>query len=145
MGRPPGTAGGPGGACASDADCTMGDNGRCLFGRIGAYCNYDECFEDSDCPTGQLCACDIGPGYQNICIEAGCLTNGDCPGSHTCASSLSSCGTYFPPMGYYCHTDADACTLDADCAAMGAGASCRYNDFGPDMGRWTCSSSMCAG
>ena len=47
--RPPGAMSSGGGVCASDADCTEGDNGRCAFGRAGAFCSYDACFRDSDC------------------------------------------------------------------------------------------------
>lgn len=126
-----------GGLCAEDADCTEGDNGRCGYSRIGGQCSYDECFSDNDCRPDQLCACDGGFGGGNACIEAGCHTDGDC-GGRGCAPSLGDCGHYFPPVGYYCHTAMDTCTVDADCAPG-------YCAYMPALGFWACSMAECVG
>ncbi len=135
--RVPGPGGVMGGECAEDADCTAGDNGRCVWARIGGMCTYDECFSDTDCAAGELCACDGSRGGGNACIEAGCHTNADC-GAYTCSPTLGSCGHYTPAVGYFCHTAADACFSDADCG----GGYCAYDTLG---GTWGCSMSECAG
>jgi len=130
-------AGGSRGECATDADCTAGDNGRCNPARIGGMCSYDECFKDEDCADTELCACDGGFGGGNACIEAACRVDADC-GAYDCSPTLGSCGHYFPPVGYYCHTATDACYSDADCA----GGYCAYD---PTSGAWACSTAECVG
>lgn len=138
--RPPGTTSSGGGECASDADCTAGDNGRCVFGRIGAFCSYDLCFRDSDCAADEACLCDgsgLGGGG-NACVHAGCRTNNDCGPGLACSPTFGSCGHYTGFIGFECHTASDECTEDAEC---GAG----YCAFDPALGRWACSISECVG
>ena len=144
--RPPGRVlpSGISGMCMSHDDCTDGANGRCTVGRF-AFCSYDECFSDADCPADELCACDGGRGGGNACIMAGCHTTADCSGSHACAPSLGSCGNYSPPVGYWCHTDADTCTVDADCPASGMGPGPGYCAYSRELGHWACSYSHCVG
>lgn len=131
---------GPGasaGGCTTDADCPEGDNGRCVSARGGGICSYDECFEDGDCATGELCACDGGVGGGNACLTAGCTVDADC-GAYACSPTLGSCGDYLPAVGYNCHTATDACYSDADCEA----GYCAYDTT---SGAWACSTSACAG
>lgn len=143
--RPPSLAGGGGtpSACMGDADCTMGMNGRCVFGRIGRYCSYDECFSDSDCGDNEVCLCDgtgLGGGG-NSCITTSCRTNNDC-GGQTCSPTLGSCGDYAGVVGYACHTASDECTVDTDCAGLGADAYCKFD---PAVSHWVCSDAQCVG
>ena len=40
--------------CTADAQCTDGDNGRCMAPLGGAavnQCSYDQCFSDADCDS----------------------------------------------------------------------------------------------
>jgi len=146
MCRPPGRgvpAGIPG-DCSADADCTAGDNGQCVAGRF-AFCSYDECFSDADCAADELCACDGARGGGNACITAGCHTSADCGAGHACAPSLGSCGNYTPPVGYWCHSDADSCTVDADCTAAGMGPGPGYCAYIREVGHWECRYSHCVG
>lgn len=138
--RPPGggTSSGPG-ECRSDADCTEGDNGRCVFGRAGASCSYDECFSDADCGANEVCLCDgsgLGGGG-NSCITTSCRTNNDC-GGQTCSPTFGSCGHYTGVVSYACHTASDECTVDSDC---GAG----YCAFDAAVSHWVCSTMECVG
>jgi hypothetical protein len=111
--------------CSSDADCTDGGtNGRCINYFFGpAVCSFDECFTDSDCPSGTPCiwrssSTDDSP---NTCVPGGnCVLDSDCGPGGYCSPSPSpmECAG---PGPYYCHTSADACTNDADCPAIDAG------------------------
>lgn len=138
--RPPGTTSSGGGGCASDADCTAGDNGRCVFGRIGAFCSYDLCFRDADCAADEACLCDgsNNGGGGNACVHAGCRTNNDCAPGLACSPTFGSCGHYSGFIGFECHTADDECTVDADC---GGG----YCAFDPTLAHWACSMSECVG
>jgi hypothetical protein len=143
--RPPGpvvVGGGGGGGCASDADCTEGDNGRCRFGRIGPFCDYDTCFVDGDCENDELCLCDgsdSGTGGGNVCISAECRIDADCAGGFACSPTLGSCGHYTNFVAYRCHRADDECGSDADCDGLG------YCAFDAAANHWACSSSECAG
>jgi len=138
--RPPGPGGGGRGTCVTDADCVGGDNGRCTFGRIGSYCDYDICFKDEDCGAAKVCLCDgsrAGTGGGNACISATCRVDADC-GAFTCSPTLGSCGHYTNFVAYRCHTATDACATDADCGA----GYCAFDDV---VGHWACSTDECAG
>ncbi|HEX6839371.1 MAG TPA: hypothetical protein VF334_22495, partial [Polyangia bacterium] len=76
--RPAGSCPVSGSACATDADCTQGQGGRCQTTPFyGCACNYDQCNSDADCPGGQACACRLAlrgsPSGQgpNGCVPAG--------------------------------------------------------------------------
>lgn len=128
----------PQGDCASDADCTDGENGRCLDDR-GTSCTYDECFSDDDCPGGSVCEC--GGGFHsdsNACIAGNCVTDADC-GDGFCSPSLGDCGNYSGYVGYFCHTDDDECLNDEDCAPDG------YCAYDQGVGHWVCSTAQCVG
>lgn len=127
--------------CSVDSDCQTGPNGRCIFGRIGQYCTYDECFRDGDCASGEVCMCGASTGTGSHCSQAGCRTDSDCPGSY-CSPTFGTCGNYSGVIAYQCHTSKDTCIDDADCASTGVGAYCMYD---PMVAHWVCSSSQCAG
>jgi hypothetical protein len=127
--------------CATDADCTAGQGGRCIFaGFYSCACSYDTCNADSDCPTGQDCACRLtfrntngnGP---NQCVPANCVSDADCT-SGLCSPSYStgSCESFV--VGYYCHTAQDECGVNADCVAGGIGYP--VCAFRPELGHWAC-------
>jgi hypothetical protein len=139
--RPPSLVGSGGTEtnCMGDADCTMGMNGRCTFGRIGPHCTYDTCFSDSDCGADQVCLCDGGDGGGNHCITTTCGTNNDC-GGQTCSPTFGSCGNYAGIVSYACHTTSDECTVDSDCAGVDA-----YCKFDPAVSHWVCSDLQCVG
>jgi hypothetical protein len=135
--RPPGPGGGTG-ACMTDADCTAGDNGRCSFGRGGAFCDYDLCFGDEDCNADEVCLCDGSNSGGNTCVSAECHVDADCDGGFACSPTFGTCGHYSGFVAYRCHRATDACTTDADCAAG-------YCAFDETAGHWQCSTSECAG
>jgi hypothetical protein len=132
--------------CSSDADCKdAGTNGRCFGYFLGPpMCSFDECFTDSECPSGTPCICrssstDDSP---NTCVAGGnCLLDSDCGPGGYCSPSPSpmECAG---PGPYYCHTSADTCTNDAECPAIDAGPGmltgpslCMYD---LQAGHWAC-------
>jgi hypothetical protein len=148
--------------CHSHAECTAGNNGRCGGnGHDGWHCTYDECFEDSDCPSPDggkgyaLCQCTAGfRSDNNVCLGGDnlgppphttspmCRIDADC-GDGYCSPTFGACGNYSGVVSYYCHTPDDECIDDTDCGADAAfGPYCAY---APAVGHWKCSNSQCAG
>jgi hypothetical protein len=84
---------------------------------------------DTDCPTGEVCACHEAPyanGQGNTCMPGNCRVDSDCgPGGY--------CSPSFAPMGcgglggYYCHTPADQCVNDNDCTGSNGPSACSYS------------------
>lgn len=146
--REPGTAmAGFEGECDEDADCVDGRNGRCRDFRGDQRCTYDECFSDADCPGKGVCEC--GGGFwsdHNVCLNDGnCRTDADCADGEregACSPTLGDCGDYAGVVAYYCHTPADECVDDADCAGVLPGGYCAFN---PAAGHWKCSDAQCVG
>ncbi len=148
--RPASTASGiPGGACAKDADCTQGTNGRCIpIGVNPPTCSYDECTKDADCGGAGVCQCraDQDRGA-NVCRQGSCRTDADCGvvGKGFCSPSAfgisQSCREGIPAgaFGYFCHGANDACTDDADCGPTGQVACV----FDVAATRWTCRTLSC--
>jgi hypothetical protein len=127
--------------CTMSSECTSGPNGRCIAGRIGTYCTYDECFNDSDCNPGAVCLCQSSMSQGSRCATvAGCRIDADCPKGF-CSPTFGTCGNYSGVIGYACHSTADECVDDADCAKL-AGGYCMHDAM---VGRWICSNSQCAG
>lgn len=134
--------------CSSDSDCDAGTNGRCTGSNSGPLpsgnqCTYDECFIDSNCPSGTPCICRSSPtdNTANVCVTGGnCVVDSDCGSGSYCSPSplLNSCDD---PGPYYCHTAADTCVDDSDCFVDG-GASffCAYD---PKARHWGCSEWFC--
>lgn len=144
----PEPTGATGGECAKHADCTQGRNGRCLFGRGGPMCTYDQCVNDGECQTG-VCSCDSGTGGTDVCLHmSGCKIDADCGAGGFCSPSQGDCGNYSGVVGYFCHQANDECVDDKDCDGPGNPAggvgngSCRYNKM---VGHWRCETSQCAG
>jgi hypothetical protein len=136
-------------ACHSHADCTAGEDGRCVGnGHDGWSCTYDVCFTDADCPTGgdgpQLCACEGGDrSDNNVCLPGNCRVDGDCGAAGYCSPSLGSCGNFVNFVGYFCHTKDDECSDDRDCGTGFVGGA--YCAFMPSIGHWQCSTAQCVG
>lgn len=140
---------GYGGACAKDADCTGGLDGRCVATAPSTCgCRYDACLTDADCAVGTDCACDAlrggagSSGSPTVCLPSNCRTDADCA-SHYCSPSVTgSCGGN---SGWYCHVAGDECGSDADCivTTQGQRGACTYS---LELGHWTCTSvPFCAG
>ncbi len=138
--------------CASDSDCTAGENGRCFpfEGLVGpGGCSYDKCFTDSDCGPTTPCVCRTSAtdNTANVCDPGGnCVVDSDCGPDGYCSPSVSSC-SYSSPAPYFCHTKGDACINDTDCPSVDAGAtscstfsSCAYD---PQVRYWGCTQLTC--
>jgi hypothetical protein len=118
--------------CGSDSQCTSGTNGRCVEssgGAITCLCTYDTCRGDTDCPTGDLCACHGSPytGHDgNTCIAGNCRVDSDCGSGGYCSPShgTTGCGGL---SGYYCHTAADTCLDDTDCTGASGDDVCAWS------------------
>ncbi len=138
-------AGPPPGGCATDSQCTdAGTNGRCINpggGPAGdCFCTYDACVQDTDCPSGETCACHGAPYtdfHGNTCVTGNCRTDADCGGEYCSPSSLTGiCGDSL--AGYYCHTSRDLCVDDIDCQGsndLPGPPSCLYSTTDS---RWEC-------
>jgi hypothetical protein len=147
--RPAGTGSAmPGGTCATDADCTKGTNGRCtaVF-PAPAACTYDQCTRDTDCGGASVCDCrNVAQSSANVCFHGDCVVDADCPGRGWCSPSLttlgSNCQVGLAPgsVGYFCHTAADECTNDADCAGTSSLTRCAFSVV---KAHWACFSPNC--
>ena len=137
----------PDGVCKSDADCTDGDNGRCIWPYSGDnICIYDECFEDADCGGANVCACRVKEAFGvNVCYHGNCQLDADCGAGGYCSPSgivgpTCTMGIGAGSVGYFCHTAQDECTDDADCG--GESYVCL---FSVDAAHWVCQELLCFG
>jgi hypothetical protein len=141
------------GVCVADSACPSSagqTNGRCgPAPRLAAcQCSYDTCFRDEDCALGGPCLCRTGATADgtapNYCMKGNCQVDADCgPGGWCSPTEDFSCGRFSGTVGYYCHTPADTCVNDGECAtAASPTANCRFN---PTVGAWACASGQCAG
>ncbi len=133
--------------CTEDADCTMGDNGRCVWPYAGDnLCVYDECFEDSDCGSAQVCGCRVENNFGvNVCYHGNCQLDADCGAGGYCSPSgqvSPTCGDGVAAgsIGYFCHTADDECTDDADCE--GESNICLFQ---VEAAHWVCQQLLCLG
>jgi hypothetical protein len=149
--RPAGTQAPPQAAdtCKTDADCTMGKNGRCN-GTISTpnHCNYDECTTDADCGTVTACECRNPAAYgANTCVHGNCRVDADCGAGGFCSPSAvtldPTCmfGIDIGSIGYFCHTSGDACVDHADCGTTAENACL----FSVSAMHWACHVLMCTG
>jgi hypothetical protein len=138
-----------------DSQCTAGPDGRCFpwEGLVSnGGCWYDECYTDSDCPSGLPCLCrtSASDNTANLCAFGGnCVLDSDCGPGGFCSPS-SYCDDWpvpgWPGFAYYCHTAADTCINDTDCAAVDAGEGCPITPFCMYDGQaqhWTCNTYRC--
>jgi hypothetical protein len=134
--------------CSSDSQCDGGTNGRCSTRTTGPpipenQCTYDECFTDSNCPSGTPCICRSSPtdNTANVCVTGGnCVVDSDCASGGYCSPSplLNTCDD---PGPYYCHTASDTCIDDSDCFVDGGPAFfCAYE---PSARHWACNEWFC--
>lgn len=130
--------------CTTHEECTEGMNGRCTdYGRGYADCTYDQCFEDSECASGP-CICG-GDFAGNSCRGGDCQIDADCGDGGYCSPTFGDCGDYSGVIAYYCHTPEDECTDDTDCEGHRDGFGGAYCMYSPEVARWICSDSHCAG
>ncbi len=120
-------------ACTTDADCA--NAGLYHWCRAGA-CVPDQCFIDSDCPTGQACACNdqqVGNAvHTNACVMTQCRLDSDCGSGQVCSPTVQDLCSGGGPF-FACHSSADTCRVDADCCT--GAPSCRYQST---VGHWAC-------
>jgi hypothetical protein len=123
----------PNDKCVTHAECKESRYGRCVpmpASRDSSHgmswdtpahntCVYDECLSDEECrtraehsPAAEL-VCSCNPSGSNVCGNANCRENADCPTGFPCGA------------GAYCHALGDECRRDADCP--GAKNQCRYD------------------
>jgi hypothetical protein len=121
-------------SCTTSADCAP--DGAVTFFRncVNHQCGADECFTDADCTTGHMCGCASSFGgniiHTNSCVPSGCRVDTDC------ASGLCS-----PDRGggYHCHSSADTCHADSDCASCDGGSGYGYAClYATEVGHWQC-------
>lgn len=107
--------------CAQDSDCTEGENGRCFdVGLCPSDCDYDDCFQDSDCASQTPCFCRPSATDKNYCFtRSNCSVDADCGDGAYCSPSLIAssciCESSSCIEGYFCHTTRDGCLDDGDC------------------------------
>lgn len=129
----------PTGGCMTHAECTEGENGRCVRAMVGAFCDYDECFSDNDCADNEVCSCDGSYYGGNACVPSNCRTSADCAGTR--CTPTYGCLAGGPPEGWYCRTASDECVEDADCDEAGmAGGRCAFD---PTRMLWACEYGIC--
>jgi hypothetical protein len=146
--------------CSTDSDCTDASDGSCFpfEGLVGpGGCSYDQCLTDSDCPSGAPCICRTSTSdlTANICATRGnCVLDSDCGPGGFCSPSVGPCDyvaggqSALAGAAYFCHTDSDTCTNDADCSPppgdAGEGCpmvqACEYDTLAK---HWACVSDSC--
>jgi hypothetical protein len=131
--------------CTSSAECDAGLYGTCSNpgGNDTCSCVYG-CVRDSDCASGQICACGaVGVTFPaglgnpvGTCTWASCNV-GTCGAGQECAEYfLSDCPQCV--SGFACQTAADQCFSNSDCPGSASGAgSCALS---PDGGARVCTS-----
>jgi hypothetical protein len=136
-------------SCLTDNDCRP--EGGIVF---AAYCHNhactpDQCFTDSDCPTGQACGCANQFGgnalHANRCVPTACHTDADCTSGLCSPANTGYCGSF---QGYHCRGAADTCRADTDCASPSTGGVTlpRSCQFAPEVGHWQCAPvTVCTG
>jgi hypothetical protein len=146
--------------CTADSQCTDGTDGRCfpfegLLG--GGGCSYDTCFTDTDCPSNAPCICrgSASDETANSCATKGnCSLDSDCGRGGFCSPSMGACDYSSPDQSalaaasFYCHTPADTCINDTDCAppAGDAGEGCPMSQacaYDTGTNHWGCVSERC--
>jgi hypothetical protein len=137
VGNPPGYV-----KCSRHEDCRAGANGRCSV--YGYACSYDQCFTDVDCGDGKLCDCNGGDYGSHLCLPSDCRTDADCVTGYRCTPTLSiQCSNLGGPVGFYCQSDRDDCTSDADCASRVLSTGGRWCVYDRNASRWVCGGSNC--
>lgn len=133
---------GAGGACDRDSDCKGGRNGRCMpklgMSATGNECEYDACFSDAECKSGETCTCGIREPWpaRHRCQPSNCRVDRDCGPKGFCSPSKHALASK-TVEGWYCHTDDDECMNDSDCPSEVPGRTdyCGYN---ANKERWVC-------
>ena len=108
----------------------------------------DECLTDADCGTTNVCSCagntfEYAHATRNICVPANCRVDTDC-GAFMCSPTNSDGGPFYGVQGYFCHTAADECGRDSDCAKTMNGQQ-GYCMFDHTVSHWICGYTFAAG
>ncbi len=103
-------------SCATDADCTHLENGRCYGASppFGSLACVSSCETDDDCGPGSVCFC--GP-VANLCVPANCRSDDDC-GGFLCASYIVRSGPCSYGIGFACQLPDDTCTTSCPPGSM---------------------------
>jgi len=122
--------------CLEHADCTDGENGKCIGGDrymgLNSFCVYDACRTDADCDPGEVCYCAVST-WARCLFFGNCQIDADCgPGGYCSPSGSEDCGGHRSIDGYYCHTPHDTCIDNADCTGTDY---CNFNVYND---RWEC-------
>ncbi len=130
--------------CQSNKDCTTRTAGYCRWLPVccggncppqGTRCFYAACTSDLDCGSGSGCVCgdeatrSPAPGIPptdggSRCMPSECRSDAECPDGRACSYMPNICPDRFcgvvgaAPEGLYCHTAADSCAGDSDCAVQ---------------------------
>jgi len=113
--------------CTQDMEC--GPGGYCLSLVDEGYETYYDCYypcvSDSDCDSGEICACepmsrtvDGGSGGLGVCVAATCASDQDCPANQFCSSAIkpTTCDSYgYWATQFSCQTSADECFGPEEC------------------------------
>jgi hypothetical protein len=114
--------------CAKDSDCRLLAGGHCDRMITRTYCSYAECLTDSECGTGERCAC---TGYFLKCMPSDCSVDLDCAAGQHCQAS-TRCEDFVDAI--VCTTPRDGCRRDSDCTSRET-PTCAYD---PNETRWRC-------
>ncbi len=122
-------------ACDHDADCADLPLGHCTRREGG---NSNECVagceQDSDCPTGRVCHCEVPAGR---CVPATCATGADCASGFNCVAYETDPLCF--STGFVCQSATDVCVNGSDCMDFSINPTfcIRANDV------FTCSTTQC--
>jgi hypothetical protein len=133
--------------CKKNEDCTKQKGGRCAIIECGGFggpacapqgtrCDYDACSSDLDCTNGAVCDCGTGEGGTNRCVKSQCRTDAECGTDGYCSPSQQVCSSLIE--GWYCHSSADTCRNDSDCASGMLGQLCMFTGS-----HFECSGGVC--
>ncbi|MBT9554904.1 MAG: hypothetical protein IV100_02695 [Myxococcales bacterium] len=135
----------PAGGCLTDAECSVGTNGRCVH-RVGfegnPFCNCEyACATEADCATGSVCVPpELGSGTSfPQCVEAACRGGSDCAsGECGLVDFFDGCSQL---TELHCrNAEVDECRGDGDCVHLGASGSCVVK---PGGNAFTCVNQNC--
>jgi hypothetical protein len=118
--------------CQRDAECSDGEQGRCLASRFPCFpaCSYDTCSTDDDCPDHEPCSCrDSATALlPNHCLtEGNCRIDADCGTGGYCSPSLLEGLCVCTSVDYCAVVDpTNTCTTTGSCSC---GDSCGHDYY----------------
>ena len=136
-------------ADVGDADATATGEGGSSSGDASGSADSGKDASDSGGNLGRVpavhraaaveCSHVRGAGnFDPTLMFAACKSDAECAGGGYCSPSVDPDKTNYGITGWWCHTAADSCIDDADCATDGGPvAKCAYD---PGNTHWSCSS-----